>query len=56
MPKGHRHARIHGWYRFPIDFDPIWMLAQCPAWSDTADPTKVRSKWPALIEALGLLR
>ena len=30
MPKGNPHGIKNGWWMFPVNFDPVWMLGKCP--------------------------
>ncbi len=39
-PKGNAHGIMNGWYNFPYQYDPVWMIEECPAFSKEADPAK----------------
>jgi hypothetical protein len=36
---------MSGWYMFPFNYDPIWMIDECPQFSEEADP-ELTSKSP----------
>lgn len=38
LPPGDRHAFEMGWYMFPVNYDPIWMIGGCTKFSKVADP------------------
>lgn len=34
------HAINHGWYWYPINFDPIWRQNECPNFESTDKPAE----------------
>lgn len=42
MPKGDETGIKNGWFVFPINYDPNWMLEECRAHSTTKDPEMIR--------------
>ena len=56
MPVGKEHGIRNGWYMFPLNYDPTWMTNNCPQWSETIDPTKVKDDYGPLAELLAILR
>ena len=55
MPNGDKHGIKNGWYAFPFNYDPIWMVEECTVHSKTADPNKTIKNNP-LFDILSLLR
>ena len=55
VPVGKPWGISHGWWIFPLNFDPVWMVEQCPAWSETVDQDKLAPKPDAMTEALAIL-
>lgn len=37
VPKGNPHGIKNGWYYFPINFDPVWIIKECSAFSIEKD-------------------
>jgi hypothetical protein len=33
-PKGAEHAKENGWWDFPYDFDPLWMIEECRGYEE----------------------
>jgi hypothetical protein len=52
---GHEHGIRSGWFRWPLNFDPVWLLS-CDSFS--CDPTKNQpeAELDPLSELLGMLR
>jgi len=55
MPQGDPYGVKHGWFIFPLNYDPTWMVGECPAWSEVADPDKVIEEYNPLLEILAML-
>lgn len=52
---GHPHGVRKGWFRWPVNFDPVWLL-ECDGFSaDKADRIPLKKVHP-LLELLGLLK
>lgn len=43
-----------GWYMFPWNYDPTWMMDDCQAYSETADSTK-QAKPNPMMELMAML-
>lgn len=56
LPQADQHAIENCWWRFPVNYDPVWMEGECPAHSDEIDPDMVKESYRPMIELLGLLR
>ena len=54
-PAGKSYGVKHGWWIFPLSFDPVWMVGQCLAWSEVADPAKLAGKPDPMAEMLAIL-
>lgn len=58
---GHPHGIARGWFRWPINFDPVW-LESCDSWTDDAATSlpeaqrQSRHAYDPLAELLALLR
>lgn len=37
-PAGNPTGVKNGWYMFPANYDPTWMVEDCQAFSETANP------------------
>ena len=46
IPLGKEHGVRNGWWVFPMDFDPVWMISECPAFADEADPEMIAEHGP----------
>lgn len=55
MPRGKAHGIQNGWWIFPVNFDPIWMVGECKAHSEKEDLSMVINKYDPFIELLGIL-
>lgn len=53
-PRGHHHGIEKGWFAFPYNYDPIWMISECKAFSIEKDEKMVRRFSPAE-QLLGML-
>jgi len=53
-PTGHPHGIKNGWYIFPVNYDPTWMLDRCEEWTTERDPSKIAVRDP-LSEIFGML-
>jgi len=56
MPRGDEHGIKNGWYWFPLNYDPVWMLFPCSQWAKDIDPTKVKDNYGLFAELLSILR
>ena len=56
MPRGNPHGIRHGWYMFPLNYDPVWMQEECQAFATEANPDMVKDKYDPLLELAALLR
>ena len=36
-PEGNLHGIRKGWYNFPMNYDPTWMIDECKKFSSTID-------------------
>ena len=54
-PAGHPHGIRKGWYIFPVNYDPTWMIGSCPVYTETIDPEMVVKKRDAFTELMGIL-
>lgn len=54
-PPGDPHGISHGWYMFPLNYDPTWMRGECPAWAEERDPEVTQEKYSPLVELMGIL-
>lgn len=53
--RGNEHGIKHGWFRWPFNFDPVWLEA-CDGWSDKPEDRKPPQKLSPLAELLSMLR
>ena len=53
-PEGHPHGIKHGWFIFPLNYDPTWGPDTCVAQAKTRDPEKV-DKGNPLSDLLSIL-
>lgn len=56
QPEGNPHGIRNGWWKFPLNYDPVWMQGQCKAYSKKANPKMVKEKYDPLIELFSMLR
>ena len=54
-PQGKAWGIQHGWWHFPVNFDPVWMLGECEAHSENVEPDMVIEKQDPLLELIGIL-
>lgn len=52
---GHAHGIAHGWFRWPVNFDPVWLVS-CDSWTDDEAQRQPRHEYDPLAELLALLR
>jgi len=52
---GHHHGINKGWFIWPVNFDPTWLIS-CDGFSDNPDDKKPEAKHDPLTELLALLR
>lgn len=52
---GNAHGIKRGWFRWPMNFDPIW-LESCDGFSSDPKDNKPDQKLSPLMELLGMLR
>lgn len=55
VPRGKDTGIEGGWWHFPFNFDPIWMLKPCPQWTEGANEEDMAEENP-LFAILSLLR
>lgn len=55
MPAGDPNGVRNGWYMFPVNYDPNWMVEACGGRSETKDPEMIRKSNP-LLDILSMLR
>ena len=55
MPKGDTHGGARGWYMFPLNYDPVWMTGECPAFSTQKDPKMVKTQHDPIAELCAIL-
>ena len=48
MPKGNPHGIMHGWYIFPLNYDPTWGPSECENFAKERDPAKIAASHPLL--------
>jgi hypothetical protein len=53
--RGNAHGIKRGWFRWPFNFDPVWLDA-CDGWSDKSEDRKPEQKLSPLVELLSILR
>lgn len=46
MPADNPHGIKNGWYMFPVNYDPTWMIEQCKAFSEKVDENLVAKEDP----------
>jgi hypothetical protein len=52
---GHEHGIRSGWFRWPLNFDPTWLLT-CDGFSDKPEDNMPDQQLGPLAELLGMLR
>lgn len=52
---GNEHGIRKGWFLWPLNFDPTWLLT-CDGFSDDPKDNLPDVKLPPLLELLGMLR
>ncbi len=55
MPKGNPHGIKNGWWIFPVNFDPAWMLGNCPAFTTEPEKQMIIEKYDPLFELAAIL-
>ena len=46
MPRGAECGVKKGWFCFPFNYDPVWMIGACSVWSEKVDPEKINNADP----------
>jgi hypothetical protein len=54
-PKGKPHGIKCGWWIFPVNFDPVWMIDECPVFGTEWDSKMVIEKYDPLFELGAIL-
>lgn len=52
---GHPQGIRRGWFAWPINFDPVWLLT-CDSWTDDPAKRQPRHEYDPLLEILAVLR
>lgn len=55
MPNGQDHGIKNGWFFFPFNYDPVWMIDECPVHSTEKDPNFVDVEGGAMKALISLL-
>jgi len=50
MPMGNPHGVRNGWFIFPLNYDPTWMIGECLSFAEKPDPNMVKDKHDPLME------
>lgn len=45
-PKANAHGIAKGWYMFPVNYDPVWQLEECKAFSTIKDENFIKKTDP----------
>ncbi len=45
-PQGDLHGVRNGWYYFPFNYDPTWMIEECPNFATERDESRVAKQNP----------
>jgi hypothetical protein len=53
--KGHEHGIKSGWFNWPLNFDPTWLL-ECDGFSDNPKDKKPRIELDPLVEIFAMLK
>ena len=53
--EGHEQGKRRGWFMWPLNFDPTWLL-ECDGFSDDPKDKKERVELDPLTEILAMLR
>ena len=53
--KGHEQGIRNGWFMWPLNYDPTWLL-ECDGFSDNPDDKKPRVEHDPLTELMAILR
>jgi len=53
--KGHLHGVKNGWFMWPLNFDPTWLIS-CDGFSDKKEDDKTESEADPFTELMALLR
>ena len=54
-PKGNPHGIKHGWWIFPFNFDPTWMLSDCIAFATESQKEMIIEEYDPLFELAAIL-
>jgi hypothetical protein len=52
---GNPHGIKHGWFNWPLNFDPTWLIS-CDGFSDNLEDKKPKQEMNPLMELLAILR
>lgn len=52
---GNEHGIRQGWFTWPLNFDPTWLIS-CDGYSDDPKDKKPRQELDPLVELLAMLR
>ena len=52
--KANSHGIMSGWFMWPVNFDPVWLL-DCTGFSDNPEDKKERVEYDPLTEIMGML-
>lgn len=52
---GDKHGIRNGWFRWPVNFDPVWLVS-CDGFSDKPEDRKPRKELSPIVELLAMLK
>ena len=53
---GEKHGIKHGWFDYPVRFDPVWKVVMCRNWrAETTPPTTQQGETLGLLSSEGNL-
>jgi len=52
VPRGNQHGINNGWYMFPVNYDPNWMVDECLHYSEEKDPEFVIEPFESLFQLM----
>ncbi|PIT96492.1 hypothetical protein COT94_00080 [Candidatus Falkowbacteria bacterium CG10_big_fil_rev_8_21_14_0_10_37_14] len=52
LPQGDPHGIKNGWYSFPVNYDPNWMMTECQAYAEESDPEMTIEPFMSLISLM----
>jgi hypothetical protein len=53
--EGNQHGIKNGWFRWPLNFDPVWLIS-CDGFSDNTEDKKLKVELDPIQELLAMLR